>query len=111
LQTYFSSNTKIVFVRLSVCFQRVSAGLLSLRSSRSVLQTDQRDTALSSETGTVKSNSDGSIDIYFGPTAPAGKESNWIQTVPGKGWFTPLRLYGALEPWFDKTWRPERLSW
>ena len=74
--------------------------------TRSVLQTDQRDTALSSEMGTVQSNSDGSVDVYFGPEAPAGKENNWIQTVPGKGWFTILRLYGALEPWFDKTWRP-----
>ena len=74
--------------------------------TRSVLQTDQRDTALSSETGTVQTNPDGSVDVYFGPEAPAGKESNWIQTVPGKGWFTILRLYSPLEPWFDKTWRP-----
>jgi hypothetical protein len=74
--------------------------------TRSVLQTDQRDAALASESGTVKSNSDGSVDVYFGPTAPVGKETNWIQTAPGKGWFTLLRLYGALEPWFDKTWRP-----
>jgi hypothetical protein len=74
------------------------------------LQTDQRDTALTSNSGTVKSNADGSVDIYFGPKAPAGKESNWIQTVPGKGWFTLLRLYGALEPWFDKTWRPGEIE-
>lgn len=78
--------------------------------TRSVLQTDQRDTALSSESGTVKTNADGSVDLYFGPTAPAGKESNWVQTVPGKGWFTILRLYGALEPWFDKTWRPGEIE-
>ncbi|HZO25555.1 MAG TPA: DUF1254 domain-containing protein [Chloroflexota bacterium] len=78
--------------------------------TRSVLQNDQRDTALSSESGTVKSNSDGSVDVYFGPQAPQGKESNWIQTVPGKGWFTLLRLYGALEPWFDKTWRPGEIE-
>jgi hypothetical protein len=74
--------------------------------TRSVLQTDQRDTALSSEMGTVQANPDGSVDVYYGPEAPAGKESNWIQTVPDKGWFTILRLYGPLEPWFDKTWRP-----
>ena len=42
--------------------------------------------------------------------APAGKESNWVQTVPGKGWFTILRLYGALEPWFDKTWQPPAIE-
>jgi hypothetical protein len=78
--------------------------------TRSVLQTDQRDTALTSESGTVKANADGSVDVYFGPTAQAGKESNWIQTVPGKGWFTLLRLYGALDPWFDKTWRPGEIE-
>jgi hypothetical protein len=78
--------------------------------TRSVLQTDQRDTALSSDAGTVKSNADGSVDVYFGPSAPAGSESNWIQTVSGKGWFTLLRLYGALEPWFDKTWRPGEIE-
>ena len=44
--------------------------------------------------------------FVLGPKAPAGKEANWIQTVPGKGWFAILRLYGPLEPWFDKTWKP-----
>jgi len=78
--------------------------------TRSVLQTDKRDTALDSEMGTVQENPDGSVDVYFGPKAPPGKESNWIQTVPGKGWFTILRLYGALEPWFDKTWRPGEIE-
>ena len=74
--------------------------------TRSVLQTDERDTAIGSESGTVQPNDDGSVDVYFAPKPPNGKEHNWIQTVPGKGWFTFLRLYGALEPWFDKTWRP-----
>jgi hypothetical protein len=78
--------------------------------TRSVLQTDQRDTALTSNSGTVESNPDGSVDIYFGPKAPAGKEGNWVQTTPGKGWFTILRLYGALEPWFVKTWRPGEIE-
>jgi Protein of unknown function (DUF1214) len=50
------------------------------------------------------------VDVYFGPTAPPGKESNWIQTEPNKAWFTLLRLYGALEPWFDKTWRPGEIE-
>jgi hypothetical protein len=44
--------------------------------------------------------------IWFGPAAPAGHESNWLQTVPGKGWNTIFRINGALEPWFDKTWKP-----
>ena len=55
-------------------------------------------------------NADGSVDLYFGPKAPEGKKENWIQTVPGKGWFTILRLYGPLEPWFDKTWQPGEIE-
>jgi len=46
------------------------------------------------------------LDVWFGPEAPAGRENNRVQTIPGKGWFMILRLYGPLEPWFDKTWRP-----
>jgi hypothetical protein len=60
----------------------------------------------SSQTGEIVENPDGSIDLYSGPDAPEGWESNWVQTVPGKGWFTLLGLSGPLEPWFDQTWRP-----
>ena len=52
-------------------------------------------------------NPDGSVDISFGPRTPKGKEKNWVQTVPGRGWFTILRLYGPLEPFFEQTWRPD----
>lgn len=55
-------------------------------------------------------NDDGSFDLYFGPEAPKGKEANWIQTVPNKGWFSVLRLYSPTEPWFDKTWRPGEIE-
>ena len=54
--------------------------------------------------------SDGSVDVYFGPKAAAGKEQNWVQTVPGKGWNTLLRFYSPLEPFFDKTWRPSEIE-
>jgi hypothetical protein len=40
------------------------------------------------------------------PTAPAGQEGNRVQTRPGKGWNTLFRLYGPLEPWFKRTWKP-----
>ena len=46
----------------------------------------------------------------FGPKAPAGLEDDWVQTIGGKGWFMILRLYGPLEPWFDKTWRPGEME-
>lgn len=46
------------------------------------------------------------IDLYFGPTPPAGKEGQWIKTIPGQGWFVYLRLYGPLAPTFDGSWKP-----
>lgn len=74
--------------------------------TRSELQSGQRFPARNSEKDNLAVNEDGSIDLYFGPTTPEGHEGNWIETVPGKGWFAVLRLYGPLEPWFDQTWRP-----
>jgi hypothetical protein len=50
-------------------------------------------------------NADGSVDLNIHPTAPAGTEKNGLHTVLGKTWYTCLRLYGPLEPWFDKTCR------
>ena len=73
--------------------------------TRSMLQTNQRFPGIDS-LGDVKPNADGSFDIYFAPEAPEGMESNWIQTVPGKGWNTIFRLYGPLESFYDKTWKP-----
>jgi len=73
--------------------------------TRSMLQTDQDFPQVSSLDRGVVTNKDGSVDVYFGPKAPEGKEHNWIQTIPGKGWNMLFRLYGPLEPWFDKTWR------
>jgi hypothetical protein len=61
--------------------------------------------ALPSSTGQLQANPDGSYDLYFGPTAPEGKESNWVQTLPGKSWFVLFRLYGPLQPWFDQAWK------
>ena len=51
-------------------------------------------------------NADGSTDLYLGPQAPAGKEKNWLATVPGKGYFAVLRLYGPTEPALTKSWKP-----
>ena len=78
--------------------------------TRSELQTSQPFPSRNSKRDTLAVNADGSVDLYIGPKAPAGKESNWIQSVPGKGWFAIFRLYGPLGPWFDKTWRPGNIE-
>jgi hypothetical protein len=74
--------------------------------TRSMLQTDQQFPSIGSQKESLVVNPDTSVDVWFGPTAPKGHEANWVQTVPGKGWNVLFRLYGPLQPWFDKTWRP-----
>ena len=54
-------------------------------------------------------NADGSTDIYFGPSSP-GEGRNWLKTIPDKGFFVILRLYGPTEPFFNQTWRPGDLE-
>lgn len=78
--------------------------------TRSLLRTDNPYPSVNSLSGNVEAEDNGDTIVHFGPTAPKGKEGNWIQTVPGKGWFVLLRLYGPLEGWFDKSWRPGEIE-
>jgi hypothetical protein len=54
-------------------------------------------------------NADGSTDFYFGP-ASTGDGKNWLRTLPDKGYFVALRLYGPTEPFFNQTWRPNDIE-
>lgn len=74
--------------------------------SRSLIQNDQGRATVGTVHGAIP-NADGSVDTYYGPTCPEGvPEENWIQTKPGVGFFVYLRLYGPMESFFEKTWRP-----
>mgnify|MGYP002634123718 CR=1 FL=1 len=77
---------------------------------RSMLETDQKLAGLDSNNLSVTPNDDGSHTMWFGPKAPKGHTGNWIQTMPDKSYNVLLRLYGPLEPWFDKTWKPGDLE-
>ena len=74
--------------------------------TRSILETDQITGGVDSNLKGMKTSNDDSVTIYFGPKSPIGQENNWVQTMPGTGFNVLLRLYGPLQPWFDKTWRP-----
>ena len=78
--------------------------------TRSMLQTSHPFPTVGSQTEGIKQNENGSYDIYFAPKPPEGYENNWIETVPAKGWFVALRLYGPLEAWIEKTWRPGEIE-
>jgi hypothetical protein len=81
--------------------------------TRSMLDTPQRYPRAGSQaypSPAAEAEADGSTTIYFGPKQPNGvKRGNWIQTDPKKGWFTILRLYSPLEPFFTKKWRPSEI--
>ena len=82
--------------------------------TRSMLATPQNHPRAGSQSypsPAAEANADGSTTVYFAPQQPDGvKRGNWIQTMPSKGWFVILRLYGPLESFFDKSWRPSEVE-
>jgi hypothetical protein len=61
--------------------------------------------SLASNDTAVQKNADGSTDVYFGPKAPAGKESNWVPTDPQQPFELLFRVYGPKKEFFDKVWK------
>ena len=78
--------------------------------TRSQLQTSQPFPTIGSQSEGLRLNNDGSCDIFFAPSPPKGFENNWLETIPGKGWFVGFRMYGPEQAWIDKTWRPSEIE-
>jgi hypothetical protein len=82
--------------------------------SRSMLDTPQRYARAGSQScpsAAAEAAADGSTTVWFAPTQPKDvARGNWIQTMPGKGYFVLLRLYSPLEPFFTKEWRPSEIE-
>ncbi|HTF65404.1 MAG TPA: DUF1214 domain-containing protein [Edaphobacter sp.] len=74
--------------------------------TRSQVNTDQGKAALRSMFELKNVSTTQPTELCFGPTAPSGHESQWIKTIPGKGWFTYFRIYGPEAPAFDGSWKP-----
>lgn len=74
--------------------------------TRAMLANGQEMPSRNSYEKSLQYNEDGSLYLYYGPEAPDGKESNWIRTLPGKGWFTIFRIYGPTEGYMDASWKP-----
>lgn len=72
--------------------------------TRSMIQNPSNDPSRSGY-DKMKTNADGSVDLYFGPKAPAGLASNWIETIPGKGYYPMFRFYTPTQPLFDGSWK------
>jgi len=74
------------------------------RPERLIGPAKAKNCSVSSQSPDLQTNSDGSVDLYFGPTAPAGTKSNWIDTGPSRNFEVLFRLYGPTKPLFEKTW-------
>jgi hypothetical protein len=109
-QPFDGSKTYKVHLPPNVPINNFWAVTIYDTQTRSMLQTGQKFPTVGSQTKGIEKNADGSYDIYFAPKAPAGKENNWLETVSGKSWFVILRMYGPLEPWLNKTWRPSEIE-
>ena len=72
--------------------------------TRCLIQNTEQIADRDSRQPDLRANPDGSVDLYFGPAAPAGFADNWIPTVPGQAWFAAFRLYAPTDAYFDKTW-------
>ena len=54
---------------------------------------------------TATKNADGTVDVFFGPKAPTGKEASWVPTNPSGKFELLFRAYGPEPAFFEKTWR------
>jgi hypothetical protein len=72
--------------------------------TRNLFRNEAQRAEVSSNTPGLQANADGSVDVYFGPSAPSGRESNWVQTVSGRFWFPYFRLYAPTKAYFDRSW-------
>ena len=73
--------------------------------TRCLIDNEQQRGDRGSRDADLVTNDDGSVDVHFGPAAPASGEGNWIPTIPGRHWFSYFRLYGPLESYFDRSWK------
>jgi len=78
--------------------------------NRLIIRNDTKRSGRSSRTEGLIKNADGSVNLYFGPTAPDGKDVNWIQTNKGESFFVYLRLYGPEQAYFDQTWPMNKIE-
>ncbi|MFW2438102.1 MAG: DUF1254 domain-containing protein [Arenicellales bacterium] len=79
-------------------------------ANRLIIRNETRRSDISSRSEALVTNSDGSVDLFFGPEAPKGKENNWIQTNKDQSFFVYLRLYGPEQEFFDQTYLMNKIE-
>jgi hypothetical protein len=74
-------------------------------STNQVIKNEEPRSSFNSRKPTYLANGDGSVDVFFGSIAPAGEGTNWIRTLPNKGWFAYLALSNTSKDFIDQKWK------
>ncbi len=102
---FFGENTYKLHVDADVPAKHFWSLAIYDVETRSFIETEQRGVEFNNRISDLDYNEDGSVDLYLGPTAPEGKENNWVQTIPGKTWHAYFRWYGPTETFWDGSWK------
>src|SRR6476620_4981241 len=103
-ETFDGGKTYRLTVPANVPVRQYWSATVYDRATHTLIR-DQKTVSRSSQSPGLQKNADGSVDVYFGPKAPAGKESNWVPTSPSGQFEVLFRFYGPEKPLFDKTWK------
>jgi hypothetical protein len=103
-QSFAGANTYRLTVPANVPVKQYWSATVYDRATHALIR-DTTRSGRSSQSPGLQTTANGSVDIYFGPTAPAGKESNWVPTKPDGHFEVLFRFYGPEKPVFDKTWQ------
>ena len=101
----FGENTYRLHVNADVPAKHFWSLAIYDVETRSFIETEQRGVEFNNRISDLDYNEDGSVDLYLGPTAPKGKEKNWIMTIPGRTWHAYFRWYGPTETFWDGSWK------
>ena len=103
-QSFAGANTYRLTVPANVPVKQYWSATVYDRATHALIR-DTTRSGRSSQSPGLQTSASGSVDIYFGPAAPAGKESNWVPTKPDGQFEVLFRFYGPEKPVFDKTWQ------
>ncbi|SDS09312.1 DUF1254 domain-containing protein [Bradyrhizobium canariense] len=103
-QSFVGANTYRLTVPANAPVRQYWSATVYDRATHALIREMPR-AGRSSQSSGLQANADGSVDIWFGPKAPAGKENNWAPTSANGQFEVLFRFYGPEKPVFDKTWQ------
>jgi hypothetical protein len=99
-----SDSTYHLHIPANVPVQQYWSATLYDRKTHALIR-NAKNFSISSQTPGLVKNADGSFDLYFGPKAPDGKDTNWVDSGPSTNFEVLMRFYAPQQALFDRTWK------